>query len=127
MNSTKLKFLSLAIALPLLAGSAIAGEAIVAPDNSAKNARDVQKGPLTPEDQSNDKADIDLTAKVRQAVVKDDALSTNAKNVKIITVGGIVTLRGPVASQAEKDNIAAKAVQVAGAGKVVNQLEIKAN
>ena len=96
-------------------------------DNSAKNQRDVKGGPLTPEDQSNAKPDIDLTARIRQAVVKDDALSVLAKNVKIITVDGAVTLRGPVNSQAEKDSIQAKAVQIAGAGKVTNQLEVKTN
>jgi len=96
----------------------------VPPDNSAKNARDVKGGPLTPEDQSNAKPDVELTAKIRQAVVEDDALSTNAKNIKIITVNGAVTLRGPVGTQAEKDAIAAKATKIAGAGKVTNQLEI---
>jgi osmotically-inducible protein OsmY len=31
-------------------------------------------------------------------IVKDHSLSPNAHNVKIITNGGAVTLRGPVAS-----------------------------
>jgi len=55
-------------------------------------------------------------------------MSTNAQNCKIITdKAGIVTLRGPVNSQAEKDAIAAKAQAIAGVTKVVNELEVKTN
>ena len=120
-----LLFLCLMMLLAAAAAHAATDPAPVPADNSAKNQRDVQGGPLTPEDQSNSKPDIELTAKIRQAVVKDDALSTAAKNIKIITINGAVTLRGPVSSQAEKDSIQAKAQQIAGAGKVTNQLEIK--
>ena len=74
---------------------------------------------LTPGDQSESKADLDLTQRVRQAVVADDSLSTNAHNVKIITINGVVTLRGPVNSAQEKANIDAKAQQIAGATKVI--------
>ena len=37
-----------------------------------------------------------MTQKIRKAVVADDSLSMNAHNVKIITLDGVVTLRGPV-------------------------------
>ena len=57
----------------------------------------------------------------------DKSLSTNAHNVKIITTGGVVTLRGPVKSAAEKDTIGAKAQQTAGVTRVDNQLEIASN
>jgi osmotically-inducible protein OsmY len=50
-------------------------------------------------------------------------LSTDAKNIKIITVDGAVTLRGPVKSEEEKAAIAAKAAQLAG-GNVRNELEV---
>ena len=59
-----------------------------------------------------------------KAITSDDSVSTNGKNVKIITVDGVVTLRGPVKSEAEKTNIAAKAQQIAGVKNVENQLEI---
>jgi hyperosmotically inducible periplasmic protein len=68
--------------------------------------------------------DRTITQNVRQAVTADDSISTNGKNVKIITVDGTVTLRGPVKSEQEKTNIAAKAQQIAGVKKVDNQLEI---
>ena len=57
--------------------------------------------------------------------MKDDSLSMTAKNVKIITENGMVTLRGPVKSQAEKSKIAQLAKSAAGQMKVDNQLEVK--
>ncbi len=69
-----------------------------------------------------------MTAAIRRAVVKDSSLSTMAKNVKIITADGVVTLRGPVKSEAEKAKIAELAKSSAGnAKKVDNQLEVKAS
>ena len=97
------------------------------PDNMERNVQDRSGATLTPGDQSESKADLDLTQRVRQAVVADDSLSTNAHNVKIITSNGVVTLRGPVNSTKEKANIDAKAQQIAGATKVDSQLEIVAN
>jgi len=94
------------------------------PDNTGKNVRDRDDKTLTPLDQSESEADRTLTQRIRQAVVEDDSLSTNAKNVKIITVNGRVTLRGPVTSKQEKAAIATKAQQLAGADKVDDQLEI---
>jgi osmotically-inducible protein OsmY len=61
---------------------------------------------------------------VRQAITSDDALSTSAQNVKIVTSDGTVTLRGPVKSEKEKQDIEAKAKQVAGVKRVENELEI---
>ena len=94
------------------------------PDNTERNVQDRSGATLTPGDQSESKADLDLTQRVRQAVVADDSLSTNAHNVKIITSNGVVTLRGPVNSTKEKANIDAKARHLAGETKVENQLEI---
>lgn len=94
-------------------------------DNSGKNQRDTTQGPVTPENQKENEADLSITQKIRQAVVADDSLSANAKNVKIITANGTVTLRGPVSSIQEKDNIASKAKQIAGLTKVDDQIEIK--
>jgi len=61
---------------------------------------------------------------VRQAITSDDALSTSAQNVKIVTSDGTVTLRGPVKSEKEKQDIETKAKQVAGVKRVENELEI---
>ena len=50
-----------------------------------------------------------------------------AKNVKIITENGVVTLRGPVMNGAEKTKIVELAKTHAGTAKVEDQLEVKAS
>jgi hyperosmotically inducible periplasmic protein len=96
-------------------------------DNSGKNVRDRQAAAVTSGDQSNTQSDLDITQEIRKAVIADKDLSTNAHNVKIITANGVVTLRGPVKSSAEKANIGAMAKHVAGVTRVDNQIEIASN
>jgi len=96
-----------------------------APDNSGVNARDKDGKALTPMDQGGSEADRKITQQIRQAVMKDGSLSFNAKNVKIITVNGKVTLRGPVKTAAERTAIEAAAKSAAGVNQVDNQLEVK--
>ena len=98
--------------------------AAVPADNSGVNVRDRNEATKTAGDQSESEADRTISQNIRQAVVADDSVSTNGKNVKIITVDGTVTLRGPVKSEKEKTNIGAKAQQIAGVKKVDNQMEI---
>ena len=96
-------------------------------DNTGRNARDADGNTLTPMDQGASKADRTITQQIRKAVVDHDQLSTNAKNVKIITNDGVVTLRGPVKSEAEKSTIASVAQKTGGVKRVDNQLEIERN
>jgi hyperosmotically inducible periplasmic protein len=96
-------------------------------DNTGKNERDRSGETQTSGDQSNSKDDVNTTAAIRRAVVKDDSLSATAKNVKIITANGTVTLRGPVKDEAEKAKIAELAQSAAGNAKIDNQLEVKAS
>ena len=98
--------------------------AALEPDNTGRNVRDRNEATKTPGDQSENEADRTITQNIRKAITADDSLSTNAKNVKIITNDGTVTLRGPVKSEKEKADIEAKAKQVAGVKSVDNQLEI---
>jgi hyperosmotically inducible protein len=93
-------------------------------DNTAKNA-DTPGADVT--NQIESEADIRVTAAIRKAVTDDNTLSVNAHNVKITTANGIVTLRGPVKSEAEKSSIEAKAKQVAGVARVENLLEVEKN
>lgn len=92
-------------------------------DNTDKNERDRNAAALTPGDQGGSVADRTVTQQVRQGVMDDDALSTTGKNVKIITVDGVVTLRGPVKTAQEKATIASIAQRVSGVKRVDNQLE----
>jgi hyperosmotically inducible protein len=94
------------------------------PDNSGRNVRDRNDQTKTSGDQSENEADRTITQNIRQAVTADDSLSTNAKNVKIVTNDGVVTLRGPVKSEQEKAQIESKAKQIAGVKSVDNQLEV---
>ena len=95
-------------------------------DNTRRNSSEQNKNTQTAEKQSNNKDDLALTQKVRQAVMKDGSLSMNAKNVKIIAQDGKITLKGPVDSQQEKDTIGTEAGEIAGKDNVDNQLEVKA-
>ena len=97
-------------------------------DNTRKNVRDRNDATLTPGDQGNSETDRDLTRKIRKAIVSGpNDFSVTAKNVKIITANGKVTLRGPVNTAAEKTGIVAIAKLVAGEGSVDDQLEVKTN
>jgi osmotically-inducible protein OsmY len=128
MGGIKLKRFALTLVLAAsLCGSsvALAQSAVPAPDNSAVNARDSNPAAMTAGEQPNNKGDIELTRKIRRAVVKNDSLSVMAHNIKIVTVNGAVTLRGPVNTEEEKATIANTAQQIAGADKVDNQLEVK--
>jgi hyperosmotically inducible protein len=141
----QLKFSVLLIALPLLTStaflatdsasaevaapsadtSAVApGDKTVAPDNSGANSRDRNGENVTAMDQSNRPEDVNLTREIRRAIMNDSSLSMEAKNIKIITLNGAVTLRGPVKTSQEKDAILAKATQIARDTKVNNELEI---
>ena len=103
-----------------------AAEAQYPADDTGRNARDSDGTTLTADKQSNSKSDAEITRQIRRAIVKDDSLSTNAHNVKIITKDGMVTLKGPVHSEDEKSAIASKAAEVAGSpDKVTNQLTVK--
>lgn len=93
-------------------------------DNSGINKRDMSPGEITAEQQSQTKEDLEITQKIRQAVVDDKSLSTYAHNVKIITVDGMVTLKGPVRSEKEKRTIEEKARQLAGKDKIKSEIEI---
>lgn len=102
-------------------------EPVVATDNTEKNERDQAVNALTPGDQGESEADRTITQRARQNVIAEDGLSMNAKNVKIITRGGVVTLRGPVASPAEKLSIVRLVQSVDGVSRIDDQLEVAAN
>ncbi len=92
-------------------------------DNTGRNVRD--RGPtITPGEQGESEADRTITQKIRQSLMNDDSLSTNGKNVKIMTKNGTVVLRGAVNSDKEKNDIGQKAQSISGVSNVDNQLEI---
>ncbi len=93
-------------------------------DNTAVNKRDRAKSSVTADQQSNQKTAVQLASQIRKSLMADKNLSSYAHNVKIIDSKGVVTLKGPVRSAEEKATVVAKAVEVAGAGKVRNELTV---
>jgi hyperosmotically inducible protein len=95
-------------------------------DNTKVNTRDRAKGAVTADQQKDNATDRDLTQKIRRSLIQDKSLSSYAHNVKVVTQGGSVTLKGPVRSNEEKRMVEARATEVAGAGHVTNQLSVAA-
>jgi hyperosmotically inducible protein len=103
------------IALATQLAAASFGFTLVAP---ALNAQ------TTTDQASTRKADRELMQKIRKAVVSDKTLSTTAHNVNITSQEGMVMLRGSVKSEDEKKAIEDKATEIAGAGKVTDELTV---
>lgn len=96
------------------------GENVVGKDNTALNRRQV----VTAETQARGtKENVEVTRKLRERIMADDQLSTNAKNIKIITVGEVITLSGPVSNRQEKQKIENMARQIDRTKRVQNKLK----
>lgn len=95
-----------------------------AADNTKANAAERNMDAKTPLDQSNDKDALEVTAGIRRAVLDDKSLSTSAHNIKIVTNGDVVTLRGPVKSADEKQRVEALAAKSATGKQVRNEISI---
>jgi len=104
--------------------AAMAADDETKPDNTAINERDRSNDTQTSGDQSNSSADLKITQAIRQALMKDGELSTSAKNIKVITENGKVTLRGPVKTVQEKAKVDQLAKSAAGGAPIVNQLDV---
>jgi osmotically-inducible protein OsmY len=105
----------IAFASQLFAASA--GLCLFAPVASAQTQS-------TPAIQKMSKADRDLTRRIRKSVVSDKDLSVEAHNIHISAQDGAVTLIGTVKSDDEKKAIEDKATEIAGAGKVTDELSV---
>jgi hyperosmotically inducible periplasmic protein len=104
--------------------AAMAADEKTKPDNTATNERDRSGNTQTSGDQSNSSADLKITQAIRQALMKDGDLSTTAKNVKVVTENGQVTLRGPVKNVQEKARVDQLAKSAAGGAHIVDQLDV---
>ena len=95
------------------------------PNNTRVNERDRDSNSVTPLDQGSSDRDVELTTQIRKAMIGDSSLSFTAKNTKIITRDGLVTLRGTVVNAREKETIHKTASSIAGKEHVVDELEIE--
>ena len=129
MSKALVRFLSLLIVLfgtltLVWAQDADTKQSQQAPDNTKINQRDRNKSEPTADQQKDNRSDRELARQIRRAIVKDKSLSTYAHNIKVIAQDGMVTLKGPVNTQEEKQAIEAKAAAIAGQGKITNEIEV---
>lgn len=129
INPTRSLICAFALLFLLFSSAVFANPSLDKSQNTkkAKQAYNAQseKRELTPEDQSRGTAaDIEMTRQIRGELMKEKNLSVSAQNIKIITLAGKAHLRGPVASEVEKDRVAAIAKSVTGKS-VEKDLEIK--
>lgn len=96
------------------------------PDNTRVNQGDRNTNQPTADQQKENASDREITRQIRRSITQDKGLSTYAKNIKVITQNGSVTLRGPVRSLDEKKSIESKANEVAGAGHVKSEIQVTA-
>lgn len=75
-------------------------------------------------DQSSEPSDVEITRRIRSAVVGDSALSFAAMNVVIVTVSAVVTLRGDVGTESERRAIYAHARGAEGVARVENLIVV---
>jgi len=105
--------------------TALAADQKVDANNTATNQRDRSGETKTSGDQSNTSADLQITQAIRRGLMKDDNLSSDAKNIKVITANGQVTLRGPVNNAREKTKVEQIVKSAAGGAQIVDQLDVK--
>lgn len=94
-------------------------------DNTHVNQRDRSPDELTADQAGQHLSDRQIMRAIRKSIVKDHSLSTYAHNIKIISLNGTVTLKGPVRSEEEKQNIIDKATAVASEDHVIDQLSVR--
>jgi hyperosmotically inducible protein len=95
-------------------------------NNSGQNVSDSDGQSMTPLNQSEDAADLKITTRIRRAIIRDQSLSVDAHNIKIITTKDhVVYLRGPVANDDECKKIESIAKAKAGDYPVKNELKSK--
>lgn len=93
------------------------------PDNSVINERDRRPEEMTALNQSPARTDVELTRLIRQDLMRHSELSSNAHNIKVITVNGVVTLKGPVKNLQEMKIVDEIARGEAGVRNAINEMQ----
>ena len=65
--------------------------------------------------------DVQLTERIRQQII-DNGFTTHAQDIEVISAPGVVTLRGPVANEEERQALLAIARGMASGARVDDQL-----
>ncbi len=80
--------------------------------------------PQSSQTQSTPATDTQMTTKVRDAIMNDQNIGTAGHNIRVSSHNGMVTLRGKVMNEQERDAIVAKAKQVAGDANVKDDITV---
>lgn len=100
----------------------------VAKQNSSPNPRGAypqeDMNNITAGDQSNKPADLATLKMIRRELMKDDALSTKAKNIQVTVANNGVTLKGSVKTAAEREIILKHAYITAPKHRIYNQISV---
>jgi osmotically-inducible protein OsmY len=91
-------------------------------DKTIQNSISKINNGLTTFDQSESAGDLKLTQRLRQILVQNNELSTDAKNVKIITRKGVMTLKGTVETMEEMQFIVNSAMNMRAIKRVDNEI-----
>ena len=108
----------------LMALHSAGAQSVPPADNTRSNQTDASNREVTADAQKENETDRGLVQRIRKSLMADKDLSTYAHNVKIVAIGGQVTLNGVVRSDEEKNKVAGLAEQVAGKKNVVNDLKV---
>jgi hyperosmotically inducible periplasmic protein len=94
------------------------------PEAASAPADDTREEELLDHEAGGRNFDRTITQRIRRTLMRDDTLSTTAKNCKIITSAGVVTLRGAVSSETEQANVRAIAEQTSNVKWVRDLLQV---
>lgn len=90
--------------------------ALTACETSHSTGRGYNAEKTTPEQ------DRAVVGRIKEIIIEDPNFSPRAKQIEVIAVDGVVTLRGQVGSDDESSNIESKIKNINGVKKVDNQL-----
>src|SRR3984893_11206434 len=118
-------FCAVAVNAAALIALQTAGEQTVPPaDNAKSNQTGASNREVTADAQKENETDRGLVSRIRKSLMAERDLSTYAHNVKIVPIGGQVTLNGVVRSDEEKRKVARLAEEIAGKQNVVNDWKV---
>jgi hyperosmotically inducible periplasmic protein len=112
--------LALALSILLASGSVL----WLSAQNTNRQTTPPKRNQTTATHQPGNQADLAMSRQIRSAITLDRSLGPNAKNIKIMTKNGMVTLSGSVRSEEDKQAIEAKANEIAGADHVKSQIRV---
>jgi osmotically-inducible protein OsmY len=102
-----------------LCGVLLSSGLVIAPGLAAGG----QSGSTTPtiDPAKSGNSENDVTRKIKRDLSRNKSLSSYARSVKVMAVGNLVMLRGPVRSESERKTVLACAKKYAGDSNVVDQ------